>query len=422
MSKEDQLRTSVAVTGLGAITSLGGDVTSTWEALLAGRSGITVLTEPAYADLPVRLAAPVAADPGPMLPRTTARKLDRCQQMAMVAAREAWNDSGLAGLASTDRAVPGERLAVAIGSCMGGLASLLQGWDALRASGARHVSPFGVAKIIPDAAAAWVSLDIGAKAAVETPVAACATGNEAIRRGAELIRSGQADVAVAGGVDAIVHPMGLACFAAMRGLSRRNDEPGRASRPFDKARDGFVLGEGAAVVVLESAGHAAKRGARVYAELAGAGVSADAHDFAQPDPTGASQAMAMRRALSDAGLVPQQLAHINAHAASTPAGDASEAIAIRSVLGPHTRKVVVTAPKSAIGHPMAAAGAAESIATVLALYHRVVPPTLNLDDCDDEIDLDVARGPRELPDGELAALSNSFGLGGRNVVIAFRTV
>ena len=422
MSSEDQARTRVFVTGLGAITPLGGDVPSTWAGLLAGRSGITLLTEPQYADLPVRLAAPAAIDPAGLLPRAMARKLDRFEQLALIAAREAWADSGLAELAGSAQGVAGQRLAVSIGSCMGGLASLFETYATLQEKGARHVSPFAVAKIIPDAAAARVSLDLGAMATVETPVAACATGNHALQRGAELIRTGRADVVVAGGTEAIVHPFGLACFAAMRALSQRHDEPERASRPFDKGRDGFVLGEGAAIVVLESAGHASRRGARVYAELAGGGASADGHDFAQPDPTGTGQGLAIRRALADARLNPGQVAHINAHAASTPQGDLSEAIAIRSVLGPQAARAIVTAPKSALGHPMAAAGATESIATVLALHHRVVPPSLNLDDTDDQIGLDIATEPRELPGGELAALCNSFGLGGRNAVIAFRTV
>ncbi|MEU7584633.1 beta-ketoacyl-[acyl-carrier-protein] synthase family protein [Streptomyces sp. NPDC041068] len=416
------MSTEVVVTGLGAVTPLGGDVASTWQGLLDGRSGITTLDDPQYEDFPVRLASPAAVDPAELLPKATARKLDRTQQFALVAAREAWNDSGLAGVEGTDAAVPGERLGVSIGSCLSGAASLFQTWDTLRAKGPRYVSPFTAGRILPDAAASWVGLEFGAKAVLETPEAACATGNDALRRGAELIRAGKADVVIAGGTDAMVHPFVVAAFVSMRALSRRNDEPEFAARPFTRTRDGFVLGEGATIMVLESAAHAAKRGARVYARLAGVGYSADSHDFAQPDPTGAGQAAAIREAMTDAGLESQQITHINAHAASTPQGDLTESIAIRSVLGAHTDKVVVTAPKSNMGHLMAAAGAAESMAAVLALYHRVVPPTLNQDDYDDEIALDIAVKPRELPeDGELAALSNSFGLGGHNVVLAFRT-
>lgn len=416
------MRTKVFVTGLGAVTPLGGDVGSTWAGLLAGRSGVVALTGPRFANLPVRIGGLLTADPGAALPPATARKLDPYQRMALVAAREAWADSGLADVAGTARAVPGQRLAVSIGSCIGGLPTVIDTWEKLKEKGARAVSSFTVARIIPDGAASWVGLDIGAKAAVETPVAACATGNEALRRGAELIRSGWADVVVAGGSEAAVHPFHLASFAAMRVLSPRNDEPTRAARPFDKARDGLVLSEGAAIMVLESADHARRRGARVYAELAGAGVSADAHGFAQPDPTGDGQAAAMLGALVDARLAPHQIVHINAHAAGTPQGDHTESVAIRRTLGADAGKAVVTAPKSMLGHLMGGAGAVESLATVLALHHRVVPPTINIDDYDDEIGLEVAREPRELPGGDVSALSNSFGLGGHNSVLAFRTV
>ncbi|MEU8381817.1 beta-ketoacyl-[acyl-carrier-protein] synthase family protein [Streptosporangium sp. NPDC048865] len=412
----------VLVTGLGAVTPLGGDATSTWEGLLAGRSGVTLLEGPEYDGFPVRLGAPAVFDPAGVLPERTVRKTDRCQQMALAAALEAWRDSGLAELAGSDLAVPGERLAVSIGSCMGGLTSVLEAWDALREKGVRRFSPFTAGRVLPDAVASWVSLELGARAGMESPAAACATGNDSLRRGAELIRSGKADVVVAGGTDAVLSPFGVATFTAMRALSRRNDEPERASRPFGRGRDGFVLGEGAAVMVLESAGHARRRGARAYAELAGAGFSADGHDFAQPDPSGAGQAAALREALAGAGIEPSQVVHVNAHAAGTPQGDLTESAAIRSVLGRYAEKVVVTATKSAIGHLMGGAGATESMATVLALHHRVVPPTLNQDDYDDEIGLDIAREPRELPGGELAAVSNSFGLGGHNGIIAFRTV
>lgn len=416
------MRTEVVVTGLGALTPLGGDVASTWAGLLAGQSGITALTSPEFADLPVRIGGRLPVDPAQALPRATARKLDRNQQMLLLAARQAWTDSGLAHLAGTGQAVPGERLAVSVSAGSGGLLSVLETWETLKEKGARMVSPFTVARFIADGAASWIGLEIGAKAALETPIAACATGSEALRRGAELIRAGRADVVVAGGGDASVHPFLLASFAAMRALSHRNDEPARAARPFDKTRDGLVLSEGAAVMVLESAEHARQRGARVYAELAGAGVSADSYDFAQPDPTGEGQAAAMRRALTDARLAPDQVVHINAHAAGTPVGDRLESVAIRRTLGHHTSDAVVTAPKSMMGHLLGGAGAAEALATVLALHHRVVPPTINIDDFDDEIALDVAREPHELSGGVVGALTNSFGLGGHNSVLAFRSV
>ncbi|WP_433495455.1 beta-ketoacyl-[acyl-carrier-protein] synthase family protein [Micromonospora sp. CA-248089] len=410
------MTTEVVVTGLGAVTPLGPGVASTWNALLTGRSGAVAMTDERYASLPVRIAAPVLADVEAALSRVTARRLDRFEQFAMLASREAWADAGL-----DEAGADTERLAVTIGSGIGGLNTMLDTYDKLRTSGHRLVSPFTIGKMIPDGAASWVALELGARAGIQTPVAACATGNDALRDGTALIRSGKADVVIAGGAEACIHPLMIAGFCAMRALSASNDEPQRAARPFDKAREGFVLGEGAAVMVLESAGHAARRGARVYARLAGAGTSADAHDFAQPDPTGAGQAAAMRAALNDAGLRPQDVRHINAHAAGTPQGDRTESVAIRTVLGDHAGQAVVTSSKAALGHMMGAAGAAESLATVLALHHRLVPPTINLEDLDDEIELDVAREPRELPSGRLAALSNSFGLGGHNVVVAFTT-
>jgi 3-oxoacyl-[acyl-carrier-protein] synthase II len=410
------MNTKVVVTGLGATTPLGGDTASTWEGLLAGRSGAKALTDERYAAMPARIAAPVAVEPAEVMSRVEIRKTDRYEQFALIATREAYQD---AGLAKGD--VPGERLAVSVASGIGGVISLLDSWDMLNSKGARHVTPFMIPMIMPNGGAAWVGLEVGAKAAVQTPVAACASGNEAIRHGVELIRGGKADVAVVGGAEAAIHPLPIAAFSAMKALSRRNDEPERASRPFDKARDGFVLGEGAAVMVLESAEHAERRGARVYAEVAGVGVSADGYHLVAPDPTGSGNAAAMREALADGGIEPAQLSHVNAHATSTPVGDVAEALGIRTVLGDAARNVLVTAPKGAMGHLLGAAGVAESIATVLALHHRVVPPTANLADLDDEVGLDVAAEPRQLPDGELTAINNSFGFGGHNLVIAFRS-
>jgi 3-oxoacyl-[acyl-carrier-protein] synthase II len=411
------MSTKVVVTGLGATTPLGGDVASTWEGLLSGRSGAKTLTDEAFADLPARVAAPAAVDPTEVLSRVEARKLDRYEQFALVAAREAWKDSGLA-----DAEVPGERLAVSVASGIGGLISLLDIYEKLQTKGPRHVTPYTIPMIMPNGGAAWVGLEIGAKASVQTPVAACASGNEAIRHGLELIRAGKADVAVVGGAEAVIHRLPMAAFGAMMALSRRHDEPERASRPFDKARDGFVLGEGGAVMVLESLEHAEARGARIYAEVAGVGVSADSHHIVQPDPEGRGNATAMREALADAGIAPSELTHVNAHATSTPVGDVAEAVGIRTVLGDAAAGIVVTAPKGALGHMLGAAGVAESIATVLSLHHRVVPPTANLDDLDDEVGLDVARKePRKLAEGALTAINNSFGFGGHNLVVAFRT-
>jgi 3-oxoacyl-[acyl-carrier-protein] synthase II len=275
--------------------------------------------------------------------------------------------------------------------------------------------------LMPNGPAASIGLAIGAKAGVHTPVSACASGNEAIALGMDMIRLGRADVVLVGGTEAAVHALPMAAFGQMMALSKRNDEPERASRPWDKGRDGFVMGEGAAVLVLESEEHAVRRGARVYAEASGAGITADSHDIAQPDPAGLGATRAMKRALLDGGLDPAEIVHINAHATSTPQGDVAEAQAIRRALGDAASGVVLTSTKSMTGHLLGAAGALESVSTVLALHHRVVPPTINLDDPED-IDLDVATSRRDLPQGDIAALNNSFGFGGHNVAIAFRSV
>jgi len=275
--------------------------------------------------------------------------------------------------------------------------------------------------LMPNSPAANIGLAIGARAGVHTPVSACASGNEAIALGIDMIRLGRADVVVVGGTEAAVHPLPMAAFGQMRALSKRNDDPAAASRPWDKGRDGFVLGEGAAALVLESEEHARARGANVYAEAAGAGITADSHDIAQPDPVGRGATRAMEMALREADLSPDEVVHINAHATSTPQGDLAEATAIKNALGAAAGNVVLTSTKSMTGHLLGAAGALESVATVLALYHRIVPPTINLDDPED-IGLDIATEPRKLGDGPLAAMNNSFGFGGHNVAIAFRSV
>ncbi len=415
MSVSSHARRTVVVTGLGATTPVGGDVATTWEGLLAGRSGTRLLDEPWAENLPVRIAATLAVDPSEVMDRVEARKLDRTEQVALIAAREAWADAG-----SPD--VDGLRLGVAIATGIGGAMTLIGQWDNLREKGPRRVSPHTIPMLMPNGPAAYVGLELGAKAGVHTPVSACASGAEAVAYGTEMIRSGRADVVVVGGTEACIHPLPLAAFAAMMALSKRHDEPSRASRPYDKGRDGFVFGEGAGVLVLESAEHAAARGARVYAEVGGLGLSSDAHHIAQPDPVGAGATRAMVTALADAEVSPDDLAHLNAHATSTPQGDTAEAAAIRGALGAAADHVAVSATKSMTGHLLGAAGAVESIATVLALHHRVAPPTANLDDPDDDIDLDVVRGePRPLPAGDLAALNNSFGFGGHNVALVFRS-
>ena len=409
--------TRVVVTGLGATTPLGGGATATWDAMLAGTSGASTLTDEWAESLNARVAARVAVEPTEVLERVKARRLDRSGQFAVVAAKEAWADCGL-----QDAEVDAERLGVAIASGIGGITTLLGNYDVLKEKGPRRVSPLAIPMLMPNGPAASVGLVIGAKAGVHTPVSACASGNEAIAHGVDMIRLGRADIVVVGGTEAAIHPLPMAAFGQMQALSRRNDDPTAASRPWDRDRDGFVLGEGAAVLVIESAEHAEKRGAKVYAEVAGAGITADSHDIAQPDPKGYGATRAMKMALRESNMKPEEVAHINAHATSTPLGDVAEVKAIEAVLGEAAQSTVLTSTKSMTGHLLGAAGALESLATVLALHHRVVPPTINLDNLDDEVKLDVAREQHKLPDGPLAALNNSFGFGGHNVALAFRSV
>jgi 3-oxoacyl-[acyl-carrier-protein] synthase II len=408
-------RTDVVVTGLGAITPLGADVASTWDGLLAGRSGVQKLTDDWAAELPARIAAWAAVDPATLLDRVQARRLDRCEQFAIVAAREAWADAG-------SPEVDPERLGVVVSSGIGGVASTLNAYDTLREKGWQRLSPFTVPMLMPNGAAGWISIELGARAGVHTTVSACSSGAEAIGYAMDMIRSGRADVVLAGGTEAAIIQLNIAAFAAMRALSTRNDEPERASRPFDKGRDGFVLGEGAGMVVLESAEHAARRGATVHAVTAGVGYSADAHHIAQPDPDGSGAILAIRRALANGGVAADQVVHVNAHATSTPAGDEVEARAIATALGAGASGVVVSATKSMTGHLLGGAGAVESVAAILALRERVAPPTINLDDPADELGVDIATEPRELrPRGNapMAVLNNSFGFGGSNVALAF---
>ena len=400
--------TDVVITGLGATTPLGGDVASTWAAMLAGGSGVVRLTEDWVEDLPAKIAARLAVDPARVLDRVEARRLDRVQQAAVVAAREAWADAGRPE-------VDPERLTVAVGSGIGGALTLLGQYDALLDRGPRRVSPLTVPMLMPNGPAAAVGLELGARGGVHTPVSACASGAEAIALALDLIRAGRADVVVAGGTEACIHPLPMAGFAQMRALSYRNDEPELASRPFDKARDGFVLGEGAGVMVLERGEYARARGATIHGVLAGAGITADGYHITAPDPDGAQAARAIRLALADSGLSAADVGHVNAHATSTPVGDVAEAQAIRAALGDHP---IVTATKSMTGHLLGAAGAVEAIATVLALKHGIVPVTRNLDNVDDEVTLDVVRGePRRATIA--AALNDSFGFGGHNVALAF---
>jgi 3-oxoacyl-[acyl-carrier-protein] synthase II len=409
-------KTRVVITGLGATTPIGGDVASTWAALLAGKSGAKRLTADWVEGLPVQIAAPAAVEPSEVIERVKARRLDRNAQFAIVASREAWTDSGLA-----DADLPKERLGVAIATGIGGLLTTLTNYDLLQTN-PRRVSPLAIPMLMPNSAAANVSLELKARAGVHTPVSACASGNEAISLALDQIRLGRADVVVAGGTEGSITALPLAAFSQMMALSKRNDAPEKASRPWDVDRDGFLLGEGAGVLVLESYDHAVARGAKIYAEIAGAGMTADGHDLAQPEPTGAGATRAMQRALLEGDLAAGDIVHVNAHATSTSQGDIAESLAIRKALGKAADRAVATAPKSMIGHLLGAAGAVESIATVLALHHRVVPPTINVDKRDDQIELDIATEQRKLGDGDIAALNNSFGFGGHNVALAFKSV
>ena len=401
----------IAVTGLGATTPLGGDVASNWSALIEGRSGIRTLTEPWVDEMTVHFAGTLAEEPP--LDRVEARKLDRSQQVALVAAREAWADAG-------SPEVDPLRMGAVIGSGIGGFITLLNAYDTLKERGPSRISPHTVPMLMPSGPAAVVGLEFHAAAGVHAPVSACASGAEAIGVAARMIVDGRADVVLAGGTESPIHQLTMAGFAAMRALSTRNDDPQGASRPYDVDRDGFVMGEGAGVLVLESEDHAKARGARIYAYVVGAGMTADAHHIAQPDPEGKGAARAIRAALEQADASPQDVAHINAHATSTPQGDVAEAVAIRAAMG--QSQPLVTGTKSMTGHMLGAAGAVEGIYTVLALHHRLVPATLNLHQQDPEVDLDVVHGaPRDLPSGDLIALNNSFGFGGHDVAIAFRT-
>ncbi|MFE7116349.1 beta-ketoacyl-ACP synthase II [Streptomyces sp. NPDC057654] len=414
---------TVVVTGIGATTPLGGDAASTWDAMLAGRSGVQALEGERWADLPVRIAAGCAVEPGEIIPRPQARKLDRSAQFALIAAREAWADAGFTAKAGEDANVDPHRLGTVIASGIGGVITLLDQYDVLKEKGVRKVSPHTVPMLMPNGPAANVGLEVGARAGVHTPVSACASGAEAIGYAIEMIRTGRADVVVAGGTEAAIHPLPIAAFGNMMAMSKSNDDPQGASRPYDADRNGFVLGEGSGVVVLESAEHAARRGAAVYCEAVGQGISADSHHITQPEPSGSGIAHALQNLMDSSDIKPAEIAHINAHATSTPLGDVAEIKALRKVFGDDVDHMAISATKSMTGHLLGGAGGIETVASVLALKNRVAPPTINITNLDPEADADVVRDePRKLPEGPLTALNNSFGFGGHNVVLALRTV
>jgi len=403
----------VVVTGLGATTPLGGDAPSTWAAALAGESGARTL-ENDWAEkygLPVTFAATIKVTPDQVLSRPETKRMDPSTQYAMVAAREAWQDAGAPE-------VDGERLGAVVSSGIGGIWTTLDGWDTLKERGARRMLPMTVPMLMPNSPAAYVSLELGAKAGAHALVSACASGAEAIGYGLDMIRAGRADVVVCGGTEATIHPMPIAAFAASRTLSLRNDDPQRASRPYDVDRDGFVIGEGAAIVVLESAEHAAARGARVYARIAGVGLSSDAYHITSPDPEGTGQVSAMRRSLEDAGVTSRDVVHVNAHATSTKVGDLTETASIRSLMGGEADHVRLSATKSMTGHLLGGAGALETLFTVKAVHERLAPPTINVENPDPELQVPLVRAtPEKLPDGDVVALNNSFGFGGHNVAL-----
>lgn len=407
----------VVITGLGATTPLGGDVASTWDGLLAGRSGVSTIEADWVEryDLPVKIGAKLAQDPTEVMPRVQARRLDRCEQIALIAAREAWADAGFVLPTDEQQDVEPERLGVTIGTGMGGPVTLLNMDDLLEEHGIRKVSPLTVPMLMPNGPAAHVGIELKARAGVHSPASACASGAEGIATGYQMIQSGRADVVVAGGAEACIHPITIAGFAQARTVSTRNDDPQGASRPFDAARDGFVLGEGSGVVVLERADRARARGARVYARLGGYGMTSDAHHITGNHPDGIGQIAAMRNSLEMAGLAATDIGHVNAHATSTVVGDIGEATAIHKAIGDH---VAVTAPKGATGHLVGGAGAVEGIATILALYHDTIPPTLNLENLDPKVALDVVSGEARKV-GLQAAVSNSFGFGGHNTALLF---
>lgn len=406
----------IVVTGIGATTPLGGDARSTWNALIAKESGITTLEQEWVAkyEVPVTFAGQAKVKAAEVLTPQEVKRLDPSSQFALIAAREAWADAGTP-------AVEPERLAVEFATGIGGVWTLLDAFDTLKEKGPRRVLPMTVPMLMPNGPAAAIGMDIAARGGVRTAVSACASSTEAISNALNRLLSGEVDVVVAGGCEAAIHPLPISAFAAMHALSKRNDEPARASRPYDVDRDGFVMGEGGGAIVLETESHAKARGAKIYAELVGGAVTSDAHHITAPDPEGTGAARAVIAALKQAGAAPEEVVHVNAHATSTPVGDIAEYTALKRVFGDHLSKIAISATKSATGHLLGGAGAIEAIFTILALKERTAPPTINLENQDPAIPLDVVVEPRELPAGNILAISTSFGFGGHNAVVAFRS-
>ena len=407
----------VVVTGIGATTPLGGDATSSWKALLEGKSGISSIEAEWVSkyELPVTFAGQAKIASSDVLTPQEAKRLDPSSQLALISAREAWKDAG-------EPEVAPERLAVDFATGIGGVWTLLDAFEILKERGPRRVLPMTVPMLMPNGPAAAIGMDLGARAGVRTAVSACASGNESIANAFQRIRLGEADVVVAGGAEAAIHPLPIAAFAAMQALSKRNDNPQAASRPYDTDRDGFVMSEGAGALVLEEYESAKARGAKIYCEIVGAAVTSDAYHITAPDPEGSGAARAVLGALSQAGALPEDVEHVNAHATSTPVGDIAEYTALKRVFGDHTNALMVTATKSQTGHLLGGAGAIEAIFTILALREQICPGTINLENQDPSIELNVPRVPTPLTRKDAVAISNSFGFGGHNAVLAFRNI
>ncbi|GAA4148500.1 beta-ketoacyl-[acyl-carrier-protein] synthase family protein [Leifsonia shinshuensis] len=407
----------IVVTGVGASSPLGGTAPESWAALLAGESGARSLTHDwvAELELPVTFAAEAKVRPDTILDRPTAKRLDPSSQFALVSALEAWADAGSPEVAP-------ERLGVDYATGIGGVWTLLDAWDTLRERGPRRVLPMTVPMLMPNAASAAVSMHFEARAFARTVASACASSTESLVNAYEHLQAGLADVVIAGGTESAIHPITIASFASMQALSRRNDDPATASRPYSVDRDGFVMGEGAASLVLETEEHALARGARIYAEIVGGGVTADSYHITANDPEGRGASRAVRLALEQAGVSPDEVTHINAHATSTPVGDPSEYVALREVFGERVHDIPVSATKASTGHLLGGTGALEAVFTIFALRDRVAPPTINITEMDPAIPLKVSGEPQPLGDGPQLAISNSFGFGGHNAVVAIRSV
>lgn len=410
----------VVVTGIGAVTPLGATADATWQAILAGKSSVHTMDNDwsEKYGLAVDFAAQVDPQVVPEnLKRVQAKRLDPSSQFALISAREAMAD---AGLEETDP----DRTAVSWATGIGGVWTLLDAWDTLQEEGPRRVMPLTVPMLMPNGPAAAIGMEFKARAGVQTMVSACASSTESLGHAYDVVASGHADIVIAGGSEAAIHPITIASFNSMQALSRRTDSPETASRPYDIGRDGFVMGEGAGTLILETEEHAKARGAKIYAEVSSWGISNDAYHITGGEPGGQYALRAMQSALDNADLSPADVKHVNAHATSTPVGDIPESLAISQLLGSHVGDALVSATKSMTGHLLGGTGAVESILTVKALETRTAPPTINIEEVDpDVVGINIVRGnPAELPAGDIAAITNSFGFGGHNAVVAFKSV